>query len=64
MAVVECKDVSIRYIVGDLKAIGLKEYVMRKLTGNYHIQEFWADKNVTFALEKGDMLGILSLVLL
>ena len=58
MAVVECKDVSIRYIVGDLKAIGLKEYVMRKLTGNYHIQEFWADKNVTFALEKGDMLGI------
>lgn len=58
MAVVECNDVSIRYIVGDLKAIGLKEYVMRKLTKNYHIQEFWADRNVTFSLEKGDMLGI------
>lgn len=58
MAVVECNNVSIRYIVGDLKAIGLKEYVMRKLTKNYHIQEFWADRNVTFSLEKGDMLGI------
>lgn len=59
MAVVECKNVSIRYITGDFKAIGLKEYVMRKLTRNYHVTEFWADRNVTFSLEKGDMLGIL-----
>ena len=59
MAVVECKNVSIRYITGDFKAIGLKEYVMRKLTHNYHVKEFWADRNVTFSLEQGDMLGIL-----
>lgn len=58
MAVIECKNVSIRYITGDFKAIGLKEYVMRKLTHNYHVKEFWADKDVSFALEKGDMLGI------
>ena len=58
MAVIECKNVSIRYKTGDLKAIGLKEYVVRKLTGNYKVSEFWADKDVTFALEKGDMLGI------
>lgn len=59
MAVVECKNVSIRYITGDFKAIGLKEFVMRKLTHNYHVKEFWADKNINFSLEKGDMLGIL-----
>ena len=59
MAVVECKNVSIRYITGDFRSIGLKEYVMRKLTHNYHVKEFWADKNVTFSLERGDMLGIL-----
>ena len=59
MAVVECKNVSIRYITGDFKSIGLKEYVMRRLTNNYHVTEFWADKDVTFKLEKGDMLGIL-----
>ncbi|SDB47688.1 ABC transporter ATP-binding protein [Butyrivibrio sp. INlla16] len=58
MAIVQCDNVSIRYIKGDLKAIGLKEYVVRKLRGNYHIKEFWADRNVTFSLEKGDMLGI------
>lgn len=59
MSIIECKNVSIRYKTGDLKAIGLKEYVMRRLTGNYQIKEFWADKNITFNLEKGDMLGII-----
>ena len=28
------------------------------LTGNYKVTEFWADKDVTFELERGDMLGI------
>lgn len=57
--VIECNDVSIRYITGDLKQIGLKETIMRKLTGNYHIKEFWADRHVTFTLQEGDMLGII-----
>lgn len=59
MSMIECNDVSIRYITGDLKAIGLKEYVVRKLTNTYRINEFWADRHVTFAIEKGDMLGII-----
>ena len=59
MAAIECKNVSVRYITGDFKSIGLKEYVVRRLKGNYHVKEFWADKNVTFSLEKGDMLGII-----
>lgn len=59
MAIIKANNVSIRYIKGDFKSIGLKEYVMRRLTGNYKVIEFWADKNVSFALEKGDMLGII-----
>ena len=58
MAVIEAKGVSIRYITGDFKNIGLKEYVLRKLTNRYHVTEFWADKDVTFSLDAGDMLGI------
>ena len=56
---IECNDVSIRYITGDLKSIGLKEYVVKKLTSNYHVQEFWADRHITFSLQRGDMLGII-----
>lgn len=59
MKSVECKDVSIRYITGDFKSIGLKEYVIRKLTKNYKVKEFWADRHITFSLERGDMLGII-----
>ena len=54
-----CKDVSIRYITGDFKEIGIKEWVMRKLTRNYKVTEFWADKNVNFTINRGDMLGII-----
>lgn len=59
MKAIECDDVSIRYITGDLKSIGLKEFVMRKLTHNFHVQEFWADRHVTFSINRGDMLGII-----
>ena len=59
MSVLEVRNVSIRYMTGDFKEIGLKEYVMRKLTNNYKVNEFWADKDITFSLEKGDMLGII-----
>lgn len=54
-----CNNVSIRYIVGDFKEIGIKEYFMRKLTRNYKVKEFWADRHVTFTINKGDMLGII-----
>ena len=59
MSVIELKDVSIRYKTGDFKAIGLKDYVIRKIKKDYHVQEFWADWHITFSLEKGDMLGII-----
>ncbi len=55
---IHCDNVSIRYITGDFKSIGLKEFIIRKLTGNYKIKEFWADRNVHFDLEKGEMMGI------
>ena len=55
----ECRDVSIRYMVGDFKNIGLKEWTMRRLTGRYQVKEFWADRHVSFTLNRGDMLGII-----
>ena len=54
-----CKDVSIRYQVGDFKNIGLKEWVMRRLTGRYEVIDFWADRDITFSLNEGEMLGII-----
>lgn len=59
MSILEAQNVSIRYIMGDFKDIGLKEYVIKKLRHDYHVTEFWADKGISFTLEKGEMLGII-----
>ncbi len=59
MSILEAKNVSIRYITGDFKDIGLKEYILRRIRHDYHVTEFWADRNVSFTLERGEMLGII-----
>lgn len=59
LPILKLNDVSIRYMTGDFKEIGLKEFIIRKLTKNYKVTEFWADRHVSFALDPGDMLGII-----
>lgn len=54
-----CSNVSIRYQIGDFKNIGLKEWVMRRLTGRYEVIDFWADRDIDFEIKRGDMLGII-----
>lgn len=57
--ILQVKNVSIKYITGDFKSIGLKECVVRRLKGDYYVKVFWANKNITFSLNEGDMLGII-----
>lgn len=58
---VEVSDVSIRYKRGDIKQIGLKEYLIRTLTGKLRIDDFWADRHISFTLMPGDLLGIIGM---
>ncbi len=59
MTALELDHVSIRYKLGDFRDIGLKEYVMRKLKGNYEVIEFLGRQRCYFHVGKGDMLGII-----
>ena len=52
-------DISVRYILGDFKETGLKDVIVQKLKGTYKKNEFWAVKNVSFKVEKGELLGII-----
>lgn len=59
MIAIKAENVSIRYITGDFKEIGIKEFITRKLSGKYKVTEFWADKDLSFSINRGDMLGII-----
>ena len=59
MSIIEVHNVSIRYKKGNFKDIGLKDFIIRKIRGTYHVENFWADRDINFTLENGDMLGII-----
>ena len=59
MSVLEAHNVSISYKKGNFRDIGLKDFILRKFKGTYREETFWADREINFALEKGDMLGII-----
>ncbi len=52
------QDVSVRYILGDFKEVGLKDVIIQKLKHTYKQEEFWAVKHVSFQLKQGELLGI------
>lgn len=51
-------NISVRYILGDFKEVGLKDVIIQKLRGTYKKNEFWAVKDVSFKAEKGELIGI------
>lgn len=56
---VAVENAGIRYKVGDVKAVGLKDFLMKRLRGRNDVQDFWADRGISFELRDGDLLGII-----
>lgn len=56
---IDVENVSVRYIMGDFKDIGIKEYLIRKAKGQMTVKEFWALRDVSFHVDKGTLLGII-----
>lgn len=56
---IDVKNVSVKYILGDIKELSLKEFFVRKMKGEIITQEFWALRNIDFHIDKGELLGII-----
>lgn len=57
----ELKNVSIKFNLSKEKVDSLKEYVIKLIKKELKYNEFWALKDISFTLEKGDRLGVLGL---
>ena len=56
---VKLDDVAIKYMIGDFRNIGFKDFVIQKLQGELKATELWAVDGISIELNRGDFLGIL-----
>lgn len=53
--------VGVKFLMNNQKVDNLKEFIIKKISKRISYKEFWALKDVTFTVERGDRVGILGL---
>ena len=59
--IIKVQDVSMRFNLGKEKVNSLKEYIIKASRRELYFDEFWALKNISFDINKGESVGILGL---
>ncbi|MEG0834601.1 MAG: ABC transporter ATP-binding protein [Hydrogenoanaerobacterium sp.] len=57
--IVQIQNVSMRFNLAKEKVDNLKEYFLRKVKGSMRVDEFYALRDISFNIEKGDSFAIL-----
>lgn len=60
-AIIELENVSMMFNLSTERVDNIKEYVIRMLKRQLFFREFWALRDISFKLEKGDSLGVIGL---
>jgi len=58
-AVIQAQDIGVMFNLSKEKVDNLKEYTIKFLKRKLHFHEFWALRDVSFTVEKGERLGVL-----
>ena len=56
--IIRANDISMRYLMTYDRIQSIKEYIVQMLRGKIKYEEFWALKNVSFEVERGEVVGI------
>ena len=59
--IVDVDDVSIRFTISSDKIFSMKEYFIKTLRGVIQYDEFFALKNVSFTMQRGESIGLVGL---
>lgn len=57
--IIRANDISMRYLMTYDRIQSIKEYIVQMLRGKIKYEEFWALKNVSFEVERGEVVGII-----
>ena len=57
--IIEIRDLSIRFNLNREKVYSLKEYVIKLLKNQLNFDEFWALRDISFSVNRGEVLGII-----
>ncbi|MCI6676432.1 MAG: ABC transporter ATP-binding protein [Clostridiales bacterium] len=55
----DIQDVSMRFMMTNDKVTSIKEMMTQMVKGKIHFKEFWALRNVSFQVKKGEVVGII-----
>ena len=58
MSIIKVENISICYKIANDRVQSIKEYVVKILQGKLKFKEFWALRDISFSMEKGQVLGI------
>ncbi|HBR02770.1 MAG TPA: teichoic acid ABC transporter ATP-binding protein [Ruminiclostridium sp.] len=56
---IKVDNVSMRFMITHDRVQSLKEYITKLLKGQMKYEEFWALKNISFEVKKGEVIGII-----
>jgi len=57
--VISVENVSMMFNLNKDKVLGMKEYVVKALQGRLNYEEFWALRDVSFEVKRGEIMGIM-----
>lgn len=57
--IIRAKDISMRYLMTYDRIKSIKEYIVQLVQGKIKYEEFWALKNVSFEVKRGEVVGII-----
>ena len=60
-SVISVNDVSMLFNLSKDRVMGLKEYIVKALTRQLHYDEFWALTDISFEVQRGEILGVMGL---
>ena len=57
--IIRAKEISMRYLMTYDRIKSIKEYIVQLVQGKIKYEEFWALKNVSFEVKRGEVVGII-----